>query len=73
MSKVTAKYQITIPQAVRRELGIVPGCEVDILKQGHQFVLVTDPISDLKTKWRGKFKGKESSDEYINEIRGEVN
>ena len=30
MTKVTAKYQITIPPEVRRELGIVPGSEVDI-------------------------------------------
>ena len=30
MSKVTAKYQITLPVKIRKELGIVPGAEVDI-------------------------------------------
>jgi AbrB family looped-hinge helix DNA binding protein len=30
MSKVTAKYQITLPVKVRKELGIVPGTEVDM-------------------------------------------
>ena len=34
MSKVTVKYQITIPVEVRKELGIVPGGEVDITKEG---------------------------------------
>jgi AbrB family looped-hinge helix DNA binding protein len=73
MSKVTAKYQITIPPDVRTELGIVPGSEVDIRKDGDRFVLVVDPVAELKKTWRGKFRGKQSSDEYINQIRGEVN
>ena len=48
MSKVTTKYQITIPPEVRNELGIVPGNEVEITKQGSQFVLLVDPIKALK-------------------------
>ena len=73
MSIVTAKYQITIPKSVRTELRIIPGNEVDIRKEGDRYVLVVDPIADLEKNWRGKFKSKQSSDEYINEIRGEVN
>ena len=73
MSKVTAKYQITIPPYVRTELGIIPGSEVDIRKDGSQYVLVVDPVDELKNRWRGKFKDKQSSDEYINQIRGEAN
>ena len=73
MSKVTAKYQITIPRSVRTELSIIPGSDVDIRKEGNRYVLVVDPIADLKKKWRGKFKSKQSSDEYIKEIRGKVN
>ena len=73
MSKVTAKYQITIPRSVRRELSIIPGSDVDIRKEGNRYVLVVDPIADLKKNWRGKFKSKQSSDEYIKEIRGKVN
>ncbi len=72
MSKVTTKYQITIPPEVRNELGIVPGNEVEIAKQGSQFVLLVDPIKALKKKWRGKFKGHQKTDEYINDIRGEI-
>jgi AbrB family looped-hinge helix DNA binding protein len=73
MSKVTAKYQITIPLYVRTELGIVPGCEVDIRKEGDRYVLLVDPVTELKKSWRGKFKDKQSSDEYMDEIRGTVN
>ena len=72
MAKVTAKYQITIPKSVRRELNIIPGNEVDIRKEGDKYVLVVDPIADLKNNWRGKFKNKQSSDEYMDEVRGEV-
>ena len=73
MSKVTAKYQITIPPYVRTELGIVPGCEVDIRKEGDRYVLLVDPVTEIKKKWRGKFKDKQSSDEYMDQIRGKVN
>ncbi len=73
MSRVTAKYQITIPPQVRSELGIIPGCEVDIRKEGDRFVIVVDPIGELKKNWRGKFKGQQSSDAYIDEVRGKVN
>ena len=72
MSKVTAKYQVTIPPAVRKELGIVPGAEVEITKDGDRYVLVTNPIEEVKRKWRGKFKNKITTDEYINEVRGTV-
>ena len=73
MTKVTAKYQITIPPEVRTELGIVPGSEVEICKEEDRYVLVVDPIAELKKKWRGRFKDKQSSDEYMNQIRGTVN
>ena len=72
MTKVTAKYQITIPPAVRNELGIVPGSKVEIARKGNDFVIVVNPIDQLKKSWRGKFKGAETTDEYMNEIRGRV-
>jgi AbrB family looped-hinge helix DNA binding protein len=73
MSKVTAKFQITMPLEVRKELGIVPGTEVDIVKEGGKYVLVVDPIGEIKKKWRGRFKGGSTTMEYIDGIRGEVN
>jgi AbrB family looped-hinge helix DNA binding protein len=50
MSKVTAKYQITLPPKVREELGIVPGTEVDIVKEGKRYLLVVSPAGGLKSK-----------------------
>ena len=72
MSRVTAKYQITIPREVRRDLKITPGTEVDIARNGDKYVLVLDPIKQLKKRWRGKFKNSKTTDEYMNEIRGMV-
>ena len=72
MAKVTAKYQITIPPEVRTELDIVPGSEVDIRKEGDRYVLLVDPISGLKKRWRGKFRNMQTSDEYMKHIRGEI-
>ena len=72
MSKVTAKYQITIPLSVRKAIGLIPGSEIDIVSKGDDFVLKVNPMKDLKRKWRGKYKNKKSSDQYIDEIRGEI-
>jgi len=73
MSKVTGKYQITIPAEIRKELGIVPGTEIDIAKEGQKYVLVVDPIGAVRRKWCGKFKDGVTTMEYMNEIRGDVN
>ena len=73
MSKVTAKYQVTIPVKVRKELGIVPGTEIDIKKEGQKYVLVVDPIARVREKWCGRFKGGPKTMEYMDEVRGEVN
>lgn len=73
MSKVTAKYQVTIPAKVRKELGIVPGIEVDIAKEGRKDVLVVDPIDTIRKKWRGRFKGGATTMQYLDEVRGKIN
>lgn len=72
MSRVTAKYQITIPPEVRKELGIVPGSEVEIVKDKDKYILITNPIDELKKRWKGRFKDRKTSDEYINEVRGKL-
>ena len=73
MSKVTAKYQITIPVKVRKELGIVPGTEIDIAKEGKKYVIVVDPVETVMKKWRGRFKGGYTTMEYMEEVRGKIN
>ena len=73
LSKVTVKYQVTIPVNVRKELGILPGTEVDITKEGQKYVLVVDPIETVKRKWRGKFSDGLTTMEYMDEVRGKLN
>ena len=72
MSRVTAKYQVTIPVTIRKELGILPGTEVDIAKEGQKYVLVVDPIETIRRKWRGRFKNGLTTMQYMDEIEGEV-
>jgi len=73
MSKVTAKYQITLPVKIRKELGIVPGAEVDIVKKGTKYVIVVDPIAEIRNKWRGKFKDETTTMDYLEQVRGPIN
>jgi AbrB family looped-hinge helix DNA binding protein len=72
MSKVTAKYQITLPIKIRKELGIVPGAEVDIVKKGNKYILVVDPIAEIRNKWRGKFKDQSTTMDYLEQVRGPI-
>ncbi len=72
MAKVTGKYQITLPPSVRKFLKIVPGVEVDIVKEGPHFILVVDPNSRIRKKWAGKMKDSEKTMDYIDRIRGPV-
>lgn len=48
MSKVTAKYQVTIPPEIRKKLGIFPGMEVAFSQKGDAFELIVDPVETLK-------------------------
>jgi len=45
MSRVTAKYQITIPPEIRKTLGIFPGMEVSFIRKGDAFELTVDPVN----------------------------
>jgi AbrB family looped-hinge helix DNA binding protein len=73
MSSVTAKYQITVPASIRKELRLVPGTEVDIVKEGDKYVLKVNPINGIKKKWRGKFKNGTTTLQYLDDVRGPVN
>jgi bifunctional DNA-binding transcriptional regulator/antitoxin component of YhaV-PrlF toxin-antitoxin module len=70
VSKVTEKYQITLPVKVLKELGIVPWTDVDIVKEGKRYLLVVSPADGVKKKWRGKFRGGVTTMQYLDEIRG---
>ena len=45
MSKVTAKYQVTIPIKVRKELGIIPGEGVNIFTVFYASFILLTPVS----------------------------
>ena len=70
MSKVTAKFQVTIPREVRDTLNIMPGVDVGFQKEKGKFYLIKNPNSAPIEKWRGVLKLKKSSDEIMAELRG---
>ena len=72
MSKVTDKYQITIPPEIRKGLRIKPGMEVEIAQKGKRFELIVNPVEELKKRWRGKYKNQKTTDQYMEEIRGPI-
>ena len=48
--KVTTKGQVTIPQAVREQLGIVPGVEVEFKVEGNVAKLI--PVRNPRRRGR---------------------
>ncbi|MEJ2201111.1 MAG: AbrB/MazE/SpoVT family DNA-binding domain-containing protein [Desulfuromonadaceae bacterium] len=55
--RVTSKGQVTIPNHIRRKLGIQPQSEVEFIEQGDQVVLVKKmPVSAEKSRFR-KYRG----------------
>lgn len=71
-SKLSKKYQITIPKKVREKLGLKKGSKVSIKeKGGGQAVL--EPVDSLTEKYKGL--GKEAwnklggADNYLNQER----
>lgn len=51
---VSSKYQVVIPEEIRRSTGIRPGQKVDIVKYGDHIAVV--PVPDAKSM-RGFLKG----------------
>lgn len=76
MSKVTIKGQVTIPKAIRDDLDIRAGTEVEFVKQGDFFVLVKKvkkKSSEYLQKWKGALHtldAKKSIDELVHDLRG---
>ncbi len=45
---------------------------MDITKEEDKYILLVNPINELKKKWRGRFKNGIPSKDYMDEIRGKV-
>lgn len=73
--KVTSKGQVTIPQALREKIGIVPGSEVEFVAEGSRLyvrkVKGRGRGKDLVARMRGKGTVRMSTDEILALTRGD--
>lgn len=57
--KVSPKYQVVIPEAVRSALGLKAGSRVDVIAKGKIAYLVPLPeLADLKSSLRGQIDAR---------------
>ena len=73
--RVTSKGQVTIPQEVRRRLGIEPGSEVDFQVDDDVVRLVRRPARSgaaLVKRMRGRGRVSMSTDEIMALTRGDA-
>lgn len=64
--------QVTIPKAVRRELGLLPGMHLDVTVEDGAVMLRRPSIDDALTVWEGSVEipyGR--TDEFIGTLRDE--
>ena len=71
MPKVTKKGQVTIPKKIREAIGIKPGSEVNFQICNGECVLKKVVKDDVFEKWAGYLKIKKTTDQIIEELRGE--
>lgn len=74
--KITTKGQVTIPQDVRAEFGLLPNTEVEFVRDGRGVRLQKSPKAGARgaaliTALRGKWRSKLSTDEVMRLTRGE--
>jgi AbrB family looped-hinge helix DNA binding protein len=72
--RVTSKGQVTIPQTVRRQLGITPGSEVDFKldERGARLVRVNDGEGEaIARRMRGRATVTMSTEEIMALTRGD--
>lgn len=73
---VRADGLVRLPEAVRKQLGIVPGMAVDFeTEAGGRVVLVKsegEPTESPLAKWRGYLRDGPTTDEIMELSRGEV-
>ena len=69
-TKITSKYQITLPKEVRLAMNLMPGVQVSFKAEDGRFYLVKTAPKDPIEKWRGTLRSEKSSDELLAEVRG---
>jgi antitoxin PrlF len=73
-SRVTSKGQITIPQEIRRRLGVHAGDEVEFIAEEQRTVIrrapaKTDPFKKYQGALRGVFKNRREINAWLRDIR----
>ncbi len=76
MPRITTKGQVTIPKAIREELGIGPGDEVAFEETETGYAIrkedpTTEDGEDPFEKYRGSAEGDDSMPERMRRLRGE--
>jgi AbrB family looped-hinge helix DNA binding protein len=75
--KITTKGQVTIPQDVREEFGLLPNTDVEFVRDGRGGVRLRKSTkagtrgTDLVAALRGKWRSKLGTDEVMAMTRGE--
>ena len=73
--RVTVKGQVTIPQDIRKKLGITPGCEVVFKEDKGRVYLVKAKTQERKNRHFRRLRGiatvKMTTDEIMALTRGE--
>ncbi len=69
-SRVSEKGQVTIPKALRSRFGIRPGEEVVFKEMAGHIVLEKVASAARFEAYYGILPSKQSTDEYIDELRG---
>lgn len=70
MSKVTVKYQITIPKEIRKAMNIMPGTTIGFEQKAGRFYLVKNNNINPIDKWHGSLKLNKTTDEIMTDLRG---
>jgi AbrB family looped-hinge helix DNA binding protein len=75
--KITTKGQVTIPQDVREEFGLLPNTEVEFVRDGRGGVRLQKSAKSgargaaLIAELRGKWRSRLTTDEVMRQTRGE--
>jgi antitoxin PrlF len=73
---LTAKSQVTVPKAIRQQLGVEPGQQIQYhtLSDGRVVISAAKPSADAKgkfAKWRGVGVQHRSTDAIMRDTRGD--
>jgi antitoxin PrlF len=71
-SVVSEKGQVTIPKKIRDRLGIRPGESVEFREEHGRLIVEKAASRDVVDELYGIVASKQSTDEFIGELRGDV-